>query len=357
MGKYTIDNKVTWLTTEDDINLKLSSVIGEKFIDYRKRWDLASSFQLETDFPLYLQLELHQDCNLRCPMCAIAIPEAREKYITNDHMSWELYQKIILEAEKYNCPSLSPQGINEPLLDKDLEKYIRFAADHGFVDIMINTNATLLTEERSRSLLKSGLTRLRFSLDAASKETFEKTRVGASHDQVMKNISKFLEIKKEMGLELPVVGVNFLKMKHNEHEEEMFIKKWGPLVDFIVIQEFTPQDFGDVDYSEFYTTDLKFQKQMKSGFRCPQPWQRIYIHNDGQACPCCVDFNRDLAMGNVNNRSIYEIWNSDEMLKLRGIHKDGKYWLDESCKKCVNGISGSDLIERPQDLRKIKAPN
>jgi len=96
---------------------------------------------------------------------------------------------------------------------------------------------------------------------------------------------------------------------------------------------------------------------MKSGFRCPQPWQRIYIHNDGQACPCCVDFNRDLAMGNVNNRSIYEIWNSDEMLKLRGIHKDGKYWLDESCKKCVNGISGSDLIERPQDLRKIKAPN
>ena len=40
----------------------------------------------------------------------------------------------------------------------------------------------------------------------------------------MKNISKFLEIKKEMGLELPVVGVNFLKMKHNEHEEEMFIK-------------------------------------------------------------------------------------------------------------------------------------
>ena len=54
---------------------------------------------------------------------------------------------------------------------------------------------------------------------------------------------------------------------------------------------------------------------------------------------------------------IFEIWNSDEMLKLRGIHKDGKYWLNESCKKCVNGISGSDLIERPQDLRKIKAPN
>ena len=122
MGKYTVDNKVTWLTTEDDINLKLSSIIGEKFIDYRKRWDLASSFQLETDFPLYLQLELHQNCNLRCPMCAIAIPEAREKYITNDHMSWELYQKIILEAEKYNCPSTEPQGTNEPFLDQNLER-------------------------------------------------------------------------------------------------------------------------------------------------------------------------------------------------------------------------------------------
>ena len=128
-------------------------------------------------------------------MCSITVPEAREKYINDKHMSWETYQKIILEAEKYECPSLNPQGVNEPLLDQDLENYIKFARDHGFIDIMMNTNATLLSEERSRKMLGSGLTRLRFSLDAATKETYEKIRVGAKYESVIKNIEQFMKIK------------------------------------------------------------------------------------------------------------------------------------------------------------------
>ena len=39
---YSTDGKVkTFSTTEDDINIKLAKIIGQKFIDYRKRWDLA----------------------------------------------------------------------------------------------------------------------------------------------------------------------------------------------------------------------------------------------------------------------------------------------------------------------------
>ena len=43
------------------------------------------------------------------------------------------------------------------LLDKNLENYIKFASEHGFIDIMLNTNGTLLTEERARKFLKSGV--------------------------------------------------------------------------------------------------------------------------------------------------------------------------------------------------------
>ena len=192
--QWTTDNKVSWYTSEEDVNDKLASMLGERFVEYRKKWDLVNKFELQTEFPLYLEVELNQICNLRCPMCSITVPEAREKYINDKHMSWETYQKIILEAEKYECPSLNPQGVNEPLLDQDLENYIKFAKNHGFIDIMMNTNATLLSEERSRKILESGLTRLRFSLDAATKETFEKIRVGANYDSVMKNIERFIKI-------------------------------------------------------------------------------------------------------------------------------------------------------------------
>ena len=30
---------------------------------------------------------------------------------------------------------MEPQGTNDPFLDQNLEDYIRFAADHGFIDI------------------------------------------------------------------------------------------------------------------------------------------------------------------------------------------------------------------------------
>ena len=336
---YTTDGKVRWFTSEEDVNSKLASIIGKKFEDYREKWDSVNKFELETDFPLFLQLETNQICNLRCPSCPIGTPEAYEKYISSEKMDWNLYQRIILEGEKYGCPSLEPQGTNEPLLDKNLENQIKFASDHGFLDIMLNTNATLLSEERSRKFLKSGITRVRFSLDAATKETFEKVRLGAKYDVTMRNIEKFLEIKKQEKLELPVVGVNFCKTSFNEHEEEAFIEKWYDKVDFIVIQEFQPPD-TEHNYSEFLSSTSVYREKLNSGFNCQQPWQRVLVRSNGEVCPCCAFFSEELTLGNVKDHSIYKLWNSKDMKDLRHLHKLGNYQENPWCKKCVNSLRG-----------------
>ena len=47
---YTTDGKVQHLTNDEDINEKLSKIIGTRFIEYRKKWDLANNFELVTDF-------------------------------------------------------------------------------------------------------------------------------------------------------------------------------------------------------------------------------------------------------------------------------------------------------------------
>jgi radical SAM protein with 4Fe4S-binding SPASM domain len=346
MKKFTSDGKVKMLSTEADVNQKLSSIIGEKFIEYRKKFEAASNFQLETEFPLYIQIELHQICNLKCPMCSIGHPDANQKYVSDDKMSWETYKKVILECEKYGCPSMNPQGINEPLLTPDFEKYIKFAKDHGFIDILMNTNGTLLTEERARALLDSGITRLRFSIDAATKETYEKIRIGGDFDKVVKNIERFLEIKKEGGYELPVVGVNLCKMKNNEHEVDQFIEMWKDKVDMVAIQNFIPPEL-QADYSEFYSS-TEYTDEMEKGFSCEQPWQRIYVSNNGEVCPCCTFFNKELSLGNVADKSLYEMWNSSEMKSLRQLHKEGRYYDNPWCNSCVQIVtnkSNDELIQ------------
>ena len=346
---YATDSKVRWFASEGDINSKLASIIGKKFEDYREKWNAANRFELETDFPLFLHLETNQICNLRCPSCPIGQPEAYTKYISSEKMDPNLYQKIILEGEKYHCPSMEPQGTNEPFLDQNLEDYIRFAADHGFIDIMLNTNGTLLSEERTRKFLKSGITRVRFSLDAATKETYEKVRLGAKYDVTMKNIERFLEIKKQEKLELPVVGVNFCKTKFNEHEEEAFIEKWIDKVDFFVIQDFQPPDL-DTNYSEYLSSESVFRKNIEeSGYNCQQPWQRVLVRSSGEVCPCCAFFSKELSLGNLKDHTIHELWNSKEMRDLRDMHKRGDYGENPWCKKCINHMcgdyKGSELID------------
>ena len=45
---YSTDNKVKLYSSEEDIMKKLEGVIGEKFIEYRRKWELTNKFELET---------------------------------------------------------------------------------------------------------------------------------------------------------------------------------------------------------------------------------------------------------------------------------------------------------------------
>ena len=101
---------------------------------------------------------------------------------------------------------------------------------------MLNNNGSAFTKRRAEQILDSGLTRLRFSLDAATPETYAKVRVGSIHlNKVIKNIEYFLELKEKKNYKLPIVGVS--QMSHNEHEVDDFIKFLKDKVDIIVTKD------------------------------------------------------------------------------------------------------------------------
>ena len=78
---------------------------------------------------------------------------------------------------------------------------------------MLNNNGSALTPKRSQQILDSGLTRIRFSLDAFTPETYAKVRVGSIHlDRVIKKIENFLELREKGNYKLPIVGVSFCKL-------------------------------------------------------------------------------------------------------------------------------------------------
>ena len=148
MKEYSTDGKVRHLFTEDDIDTKISKIIGKKFVEYRKKWNEANEMSLVTDFPMFLHLDMNQECNYKCPHCIIGTPtEVKENYF-GKNIDFNDYKRIVDEGADYGCPSISPQGNNEPFMIKDLEKYIQYAYKKGFIDIMLNNNGSALPKKK-----------------------------------------------------------------------------------------------------------------------------------------------------------------------------------------------------------------
>jgi len=127
-------------------------------------WNIAQTF-------LFLfVLKQNSDATFTAKCVSTVILILKKGYSYAGEMDFRTYCRLIDECAEHNCPSIGMNHANEPLLDKDLIERVNYATKRGIMDIHMNTNAMLLTEEMSKKLLDTGLTRLCFSVDALTPE-------------------------------------------------------------------------------------------------------------------------------------------------------------------------------------------
>ena len=101
LKKYTTDSKVNHFSAKEDHNTKLTRILGKKFADYRERWNKVNKFELITDFPLFLHVELNQKCNYECPHCIIGDANlTNSMFNEKENIGFEQYKKICDEGAK-----------------------------------------------------------------------------------------------------------------------------------------------------------------------------------------------------------------------------------------------------------------
>ncbi|MCD6460186.1 SPASM domain-containing protein [bacterium] len=311
----------------------LEQELGKAYLDYREKWKKATEQKYLLPFPLHIDIELKNACNLRCAMCFRQINTDRK---IGGTMSDELFAKIIDECGAKGLPAINFGLGSEPLLSKDLPEKIKTANQKGIIDCMFHSNGMLLDKEMTEKLLHSGLSKAMFSIDAFSKETYDKVRIGGDFDTVMKNVTYFIERRNQLGLKLPIVRVSFVRTKLNEYEVDDFLSYWQGKADYASIQEFVnPSQKLD---SGLCPDEHKFSYVPKK-FVCEQPWQRLSIDYEGYVYPCCKDYEWVMKMGNVNEQPIEEIWNSTKMNNHRKLHLNGQYHKIPTCRKCVESMN------------------
>jgi radical SAM protein with 4Fe4S-binding SPASM domain len=308
----------------------LSDVVGKgKWKEYRDQYDKASLLEIETPYPLQLDFELNASCNLKCPMCPLSA-ESNEGKGKNTWFKFEIFKRIIDNGVENGLKAIKLNYLNEPLIRKDITDFISYAKKTGIVDIYFSTNGLLLDDDFIVKLIDAGLTRIQISIDAYEKETYDMVRPGGNLTKVVENIERIIEIREKLESITPLIRVNFVRTEINEEELPSFVDYWVNKVDMIGIQEMIKPPVSSADIKSKTTYN-----RIKEGFHCSFPFKQLVINNEGRILPCCTFYGEQFNMGNIKEDDIIDVWNSEKMKRLRQIHKDGKYFENEICKKCV----------------------
>ena len=254
-----------------------------------------------------LIIEPTNTCNLRCTFCFVTDGMTRD----GGFMDFDLFKKIIDDCN--DLEHLCMHNWGEPLLHKDIFRMIEYAKNKGVNYVVMNTNGTLLTDKMINRIVNSKLDIIRFSIDGSA-ETFKRVR-GVELENIEKNIKKLkiIKEKKRPGLKM---GVVFTVEEDTERDAEEYINHWEKIVDHVRLQP-------------------KLITSPRTEV-CPEPFGKDYgklvVLWDGRVIPCCVDYNANLMIGNIQNDTIPNLWKSEKLNLLREQHLKGDF--PDTCANC-----------------------
>ncbi len=306
-------------------------------------------------------------CNLMCRTCIRNVwdePPGR--------MSRETFDRIIDGVRAVSpLPTIFFGGFGEPFAHPDLLGMLATAKSIG-CPVELITNGTRLDAEARRELVRLGLDRLWVSIDGATPEGYADVRLWDALPEVIENLTRLRELQMVRGVRLPRLGVAFVAMKRNIADLPEVIRLGQKLgADRFSISNVlahTPEMRDQVLYSRSVDTEevepsawdpevslpridldaltveplarvparrdgrsLAGQGRGAPANRCPFVEKgSLSVRWDGAVSPCLpllhthrsyLDFrprtNHAFAVGNVNERSLLDLWNGPGYVALR----------------------------------------
>lgn len=288
--------------------------------------------------PYSLSIEPTNTCNLRCPQCITGTHSlSRPIGFINLHS----FKQIIDDVHRH-CVYLMIYFQGEPFLHPQFFEMIKYAREKN-IFIVTSTNGHFLTTENCRKLIMSGLHKLIISVDGTTQESYEKYRQKGSLSTVLDGVSNIYKIKKELKSLIPIVELQFLVFKHNQHQLKEFEKLSAmynaDYYKFKSAQIYNVEKNYDLlptksKYSRYNKKNGKYQIKNRLKNYCPRLWDSIVISWDEKIFPCCFDKNGIFNMGKTNNKGWLKCYHSEYYndLRLKIIRKRRSI---EICKNCV----------------------
>jgi len=293
-----------------------------RYLVHRYRYEVYPQLKILDQYPPYLQIEPTSVCNFRCIFCFETDPTFTDK--SNGfmgQMSLDLFKDIVDQAVG-NVEFLSLASRGEPTICKDFVPMLEYTRGK-FLNLKLNTNASLLDDEKCHAILSGGVKTVVFSADAAEEPLYSKFRVNGKLSVVLENIKKFQKIRQSHYSDLSIItrvsGVKF----SDEQDMDSMQNVWGDLVDQVAFVEYNP-------WENVYSQPANNLEKP-----CTDLWRRMFVWWDGKANPCDVDYKSSLSVGSINNHRLDDLWQSDAYDEIRKSHVNNNRGENNPCAACT----------------------
>jgi len=302
---------------------------------------------------LYLYLTDH--CNLRCSHCWISPKFSEQK---QNGLPLDSLKKAISEAGSLGLQSVKLTG-GEPFLYRHIGGLLAFLAEEQ-IDVLIETNGTLINRDMVERLKSCNLDQLSVSLDAATEEihdqirgvkgSFRRTLEGLAllsrHDL---NFQIIMTLQSRNRQEIPGViklseklGAGSLKINPLipcgrgkgafEHKQNLNLEELLKL--YRMVHKRWPLNKGLSIIFDLPVAFRSIEEIKHRGIIECRILNILGILGNGDFSICGIGQTvRDLRMGNLSHDSISEIWQNSSILKDLRKSLPGK--LKGVCEHCI----------------------
>ncbi|MCR4439387.1 MAG: radical SAM protein [bacterium] len=290
--------------------------------------------------PAILMVEPTNRCNLRCPQCHTGSGRINRPYA---RLSPQQFRAIIDElGESLVYLLLFNQG--EPYLHPEFLDLVEYAKSRR-IYVTTSTNGHFFDAPQVvERTVTSGLDTLVVSLDGADKETYLRYRCGGDFEKVTQGVRNIVAARRRLKSPTPLVFVQFLLLRHNEHQLQeicSLAKELG--ADRVLLK--TAQVETPAEAEQFLPRQERYRRYridqgrllIKGSRRlpCRRPWFSTVVNSDGRVSPCCFDKDGRYAVGNIAEAPLRAIWRSPEYNDFRERILHGEDI--DICRTCTEG--------------------
>lgn len=323
-------------------------IVSKEFAQEDAEFVLGHLEELRNEKPFVFNIETTNYCNMRCVMCPRTSLMTRKNMWIDDETFEQVLDQICphtkedqnafwdfvkgqysIGHEEQNenhfyfyvvSRCLILHGYGEPLLDKKILDRVQACTKRGIPTYFSCVPANI-DLGKVEELMKSGLTVLKFSMDALNDEQQKEIRGKQNNfDASYNKILEVLNIEKTKKYDTKIV-MTMIELGADEkakamHEE--FLRMWRPFDVYVYVKSQDNRWYFEED--EEIQNNSHYEHQY-----CEYPWTSLTVMADGSIVPCTQDYDAEMCFGHVQEQSLVEIWNSEKYREFRQWHVTGQF--------------------------------